>query len=690
MPPTPPSTPVPRRVWPARWAAALRDRLQLLRLLTLILALLGFFGALAAFGFASRSPFGEAGTAAAMVALSVLWIHGYRREGLSVRWLPLETILLAAYTFGVNPVFRPFGAIFLALQHRALYGTRRDATLAAFAYGLVFVAAKATRGSDLLGSPMAIVLQVAVGAFGAYVMHTLAEVLARDEDRARRVRASEERYRAMFDRNPWPMWLFEPGTVRIVEVNDAAVRQYGYSRKEFLGMTLYDIRPESERAELRAISAAVKGDERTSYLVRHRRKGGEVFEVEVTSHPVEFDGRSLRLAVAVDVSARERVERELRDSEARFRSVANCLREALLITDRNDRIILANDAVRTVLGHEPAAVIGRVATDLLLPAAHRNVFDDRLRQRLDGASELYEVDLVRADGTVITAEVSASPYRDTSGAIVGTLGAISDITARKQLEARVRQSSRLEAVGQLAGGVAHDFNNLLTVIKCHAELLRDDVARNEAAQASVREIEQAADRAADVTGQLLAFSRKQLMQPRRVELDRVVTETLPGLRKLCGPRIEIATSSDGSMPTAFADPTQLETVLVTLVRNACDAMPRGGRILIGTETRDVEAQDLSLQNQRLPDGTFTVLTVTDTGSGMDGTIMDRLFEPFFTTKPAGAGTGMGLAGLFGIIRQSGGFVDVRSVPAQGTSFTIYLPAASDRARADAAAALSSA
>jgi two-component system cell cycle sensor histidine kinase/response regulator CckA len=667
----PPS--LPPRLWPGRWTATLRDRLQFLRLLTLLLALLAFYGTLAAFGFSSDAPLTAVGTVGAMLALTGVWVMAHRREGLPPAWLAVELPLLLVYMVGVNPEFRPFGAMYLALQHRAMYGSRRQATLVATGYALIFLVGKVVLDDTVLGSPTAIVLQLSVGAFGAYVMHTLSEVLARDIERTRRLKASEERYRAMFDHNPWPMWLFEPGTVRIVEVNESAVRQYGYSREEFLRMSLYDIRPESERPRLDALRSAATA-ERATYLVKHQRKNGEILDVEVTAHPVEFDGVDLRLAVAVDVSARERVERALRESESRFRSVANCLREAVLITDGSDRIVLANDRVRDVLGHTPESVLGRNATDLLLPAGQQNAFRDRLRRRLDGESELYEVELVRGDGRIIVAEVSASPYRDASGAIIGTLGAISDITSRKQLEERVRQSSRLEAVGQLAGGVAHDFNNLLTVIKVHAELLGDDLPPGDPLHHSVREIEGAANRAADVTGQLLAFSRRQLLQPRRLSLDHVVTEALPVLRKLAGIRVEIATSTDASSPSVFADPLQVENVLVTLVRNACEAMPRGGRIVIGTESRALEARDLAFQSQHLPAGSYTVLWVTDTGMGMDPTVLRRLFEPFFTTKEVGSGSGMGLASMFGIVRQSGGFVDVESAPGSGTTFTIYLPA----------------
>jgi two-component system, cell cycle sensor histidine kinase and response regulator CckA len=665
-----PPFPGHRPVWPSRWAELLRERLLLLRLLTLLLALLALWGSMVLFGF-ERGPHPVV-TVAAMLGVSVLWTLGFRK-GLPLAALPVELCLLSIYLLGVNPEFRPFGAMFLALEHRSLYGTRLQATVVAFAYAAVFVAGNAFHPDPVLGTPLAVTLQLGIGAFGAYVMHTLAEVLTRDRERGSTLLRSEERYRAMFHHNPWPMWLYDPGTLRLADVNESAIRHYGYSRQEFLAMSLYDLRPEADREAFRSLIATM-GTERSTHLVQHIKKDGEVIDVEVTGHPVQFDGRELRLAVGVDVSARMRTERALRESESRFRSVANCLREALLITDVDDRMVLANERVRAVLGYEPADVIGKIATNLLLPVHERNAFRDRLRRRMAGETELYEVELVRADGRIIFAEVSASPYRDSTGRIVGTLGAISDITDRKRLEERLRQGLRLEAVGQLAGGVAHDFNNLLTVIKCHAELMRDDLPRGDALQANVMEIERAADRAAEVTAQLLAFSRKQHMQPRRLSLDSVVVEALPVLRQLAGAQVEIVTNSDPVAREVRADPTQMENVLVTLVRNACEAMPTGGRITVRTGTEHLPEQEFELQNQHVPAGWYSVMVVSDTGAGMDRTTQQRLFEPFFTTKGVGSGTGLALASLYGIVRQSGGFVDVKSAPSQGTTFSIYLPA----------------
>ena len=284
--------------------------------------------------------------------------------------------------------------------------------------------------------------------------------------------------------------------------------------------------------------------------------------------------------------------------------------------------------------------------------------------------------MIRKDGSRIYAEVSAGPYRDASGQIVGTLGAISDISERKRLEDRLRQAMRMEAVGQLAGGVAHDFNNLLTVIKCHTELMLGDMRRDDPTREGVAEIERAAARGAHLTQQLLAFSRKQLLQPRRVMLGDILSSILPVLRRIVTPNIAVGLTTDGSDSEVHADPLQLEYALSTMARNSMDAMPHGGRITI--DARVVELQDTprDTHTQEMPTGRYAVINFADTGLGMDPSVMSRVFEPFFTTKGPGEGSGLGLASVYGIVRQSGGFVDVESEVNVGTTFHIYLPLAS--------------
>ena len=358
----------------------------------------------------------------------------------------------------------------------------------------------------------------------------------------------------------------------------------------------------------------------------------------------------------------------LHESQQRFRSVAENLREAIMITDLDDRVVFANSRVREILGYAPEEMTGRKATDLLLPDDRRAAFTDRLLERLDGKSERYEIELKRRDGVRIFAEVSASPYRDGTGQVIGTLGAISDVTDQKRLEARLQQAMRMEAIGQLAGGVAHDFNNLLTVIKLHTELLLAELEEGSTRE-SIVEIEKSASRGARLTQQLLAFGRKQMLQPRRVVLADVVEQALPVLRRILGRRAIIDARSDDARGQIFADPQQIEQVLATLVRNADEAMPDGGTITI--ETRAMHLTDD--HESEMPTGQYAILSVRDTGVGMSEEVKAHIFEPFFTTKGPGRATGLGLASLYGIVRQSGGFVDVESAPGRGTTVRVFLP-----------------
>ena len=231
----------------------------------------------------------------------------------------------------------------------------------------------------------------------------------------------------------------------------------------------------------------------------------------------------------------------------------------------------------------------------------------------------------------------------------------------------------MEVVGQLAGGVAHDFNNLLTVIKCNTELLLADLDQHDPNRESVSEIERSADRGAKLTQQLLAFSRRQLLQPRRIRLADVVTSCAPALRRLLQPNVALSMLHDDTTALVFADPLQLEHVMVALVRNANDALPNGGRIIIETRSLDVADEHTPVAGQDMPGGKYVMVSVSDTGVGMSGDVMARLFEPFSTTKGPGEGSGLGLASVYGVIRQSEGYVGVESAPAVGTTLRIYLP-----------------
>jgi nitrogen-specific signal transduction histidine kinase len=255
---------------------------------------------------------------------------------------------------------------------------------------------------------------------------------------------------------------------------------------------------------------------------------------------------------------------------------------------------------------------------------------------------------------------------------MGVLAVIEDTTDQRQLEERLRQSQKMEAVGTLAGGIAHDFNNLLTVISGYSELVRGQLGPESRLLTEVDEIQKASERAASLTRQLLAFSRKQMLRPQSISLNRVISGTEPMLSRLIGEHISLRLALDPGVRMVKADPGQIEQVILNLAVNARDAMPRGGRLTI--ETREVELDEMNAQHHGVAKpGSYVLLAVTDTGQGMDKETLSHLFEPFFTTKHMGRGTGLGLSTVYGIVRQSGGYISAYSEPGMGSTFEIHFP-----------------
>jgi signal transduction histidine kinase/ActR/RegA family two-component response regulator len=258
------------------------------------------------------------------------------------------------------------------------------------------------------------------------------------------------------------------------------------------------------------------------------------------------------------------------------------------------------------------------------------------------------------------------------GAFMGLVGVATDVTDRRQLEQRLVRAERAQAIGQLAGGIAHDFNNLLTGIIGHAALLQEEPGLSALAQEDLAQIQRSADRAASLTRQLLAFSRRQVLAPRVLDLNQLVTGCLSTLRRLVGPRIQVVWSPTTDLDAIVADPNQIEHVLTQLTTNARESMPDGGTLELSTRQEPLDGPRLTRLSGQRP-GVYVTLQVRDTGHGMDAATLDRIFEPFFSTKRASEGAGLGLASVYGIIKQSGGHIDVASEPGLGTTFTIYFP-----------------
>jgi PAS domain S-box-containing protein len=325
--------------------------------------------------------------------------------------------------------------------------------------------------------------------------------------------------------------------------------------------------------------------------------------------------------------------------------------------------------------------------DGIHPEDRARVEDANLRQR-QGAETAETYRVVRPDGTVRWVRDRAFPIRDEQGRVSRITGEAEDITESKELEERLRQSQKMEAVGQLAGGIAHDFNNLLTAIIGYGELLAKRIGDQPRARRDIDEIHKAATRAASLTKQLLAFSRKQVLQPKVLDLNAVVEDVKRMLQRLIGEDVQLVTALAHSLSLVKADPGQLEQVMLNLAVNARDAMPHGGRLVFQTADVDWCEEEVSGTGGATAVQRYVMLAVADSGCGMDAETRARIFEPFFTTKPQGKGTGLGLATVYGIVQQSGGHVRVHSELGRGTTFRIYLPQAGDDgagAAADAAA-----
>jgi two-component system cell cycle sensor histidine kinase/response regulator CckA len=496
----------------------------------------------------------------------------------------------------------------------------------------------------------------------------------RDERLVRRraedaLRESEEKYRLLFESNPHAMWVYDQETLQFLEVNKAAVKRYGYSRDEFLAMSIKDIRsPEDIPKLLDDLLQPPEG--LTTTLRRHRTRSGDAIDVEITSHGLRFDGRPATLVLANAVTSRLRAQAELRSSEARFRLAFDASPEPMTIsTVREGRYLDVNSNFLKVTQYSREEVIGRTATEIgfWLKTEERDGIMSGVRA--EGARDV-EISFGTRSGGVRAALLSVQPIEWAGQQCL--LSVVKDVTERKELEQQFRQSQKMEAVGQLAGGVAHDFNNLLMVINGYAELVLEKLQPDDPRRKQIDEIKKAGNRASTLTRQLLAFSRRQILMPQVVDLNAVVAGMRGMLSRLIGENIELAVIPGSELGRVRVDPGQIEQVILNLVLNARDAMPRGGPLTI--ETRNIDLDESYTRNhvQSKP-GPHVVLAVSDAGIGMDAETQKHIFEPFFTTKERGKGTGLGLSTAYGIVKQSEGSIWVYSEPGRGTTFKIYLP-----------------
>ncbi len=368
---------------------------------------------------------------------------------------------------------------------------------------------------------------------------------------------------------------------------------------------------------------------------------------------------------------RKRAEQAQHDSNQKLRLLIQVSPLAIVALDGQGNVLMWNPAAERIFGWTEAEVLGRPTP--IIPANQQQEFRARIEDVLGGKThDAIEVTRLHKNGSLVESILWTAPIRDSRGEIASVLLFLADNTERKSLEEQFRQAQKMEAIGVLASGVAHDFNNLLTIISGYSEMLLSQTPPDAKAHGPLSEIHRAGERAAGLTRQLLAFSRKQILSPQIVNLNSLVAETEKMLTRIIGADIDMAKSLDPSLWPVKADPGQIEQVILNLIVNARDAMPKGGQITVETRNTELNA-DYSCQHVDVKEGQFVVLAVTDTGTGMDAETKSRIFEPFFTTKDVGKGTGLGLATVHGIVKQSGGHIEVYSELGRGTSFKIYLP-----------------
>ncbi len=490
----------------------------------------------------------------------------------------------------------------------------------------------------------------------------------------RELRKSREEFKDLFDNAPLGYHEVD-AEGRLTRVNKTELKMLGYSAEELLGQFVWKISVDEE-ASRRAALAKLGGEPPPPAFERIlRRKDGSTFPALIEDRIVRDEaGRITGIrAVIQDITERKRAEESLKLLE----SAVKQSKESILITDAQldlpgPKIIFVNPAFTQMTGYTAEEVIGKTPRILQGPRTDRTVLA-RLRKNLE-QGEVFSGETInyRKDGKEFDLEWQVAPLRDAGGKITHFVATQHDITERKKLEAQFLQSQKMEGIGQLAGGVAHDFNNILAVIQMQSDLLKNSSGLSADQVEFAEEIGVTVQRAAALTRQLLLFSRREVFQPRDVDLSASIADTAKMLRRILGENVEMQLKFASQPMFIHADAGMLDQVLLNLTVNARDAMPNGGQLII--ETSGVEFDEFAAsQSAQVRVGSFVRLSVSDSGCGIPSEILPKIFEPFFTTKEVGKGTGLGLATVFGIVQQHQGWINVYSEVNHGTTFRIYLP-----------------
>ncbi len=464
------------------------------------------------------------------------------------------------------------------------------------------------------------------------------------------------------------IYLLRPSGA-IVWANDAAAASLGWSRQELCTMQVSDFSPGFRRLTQDGGEAELQSDGSAVFITEHLTRDGRRIPKEIHASRLHSDGEPIQMAIARDISDRRDAEDALRRSEQHYRGLFENAHDAVLLLDAERYVVIdANPAACELYGYARREFVGLQVSAFAMPdtdiaARFRSVLAQPQQHR-------FETRQRRRDGSTMELEIHATVIEHRGRPAI--LSQHRDLTARRDLEARLHHGQKMEAVGRLAGGIAHDFNNLLTVISGHGDLLLEMLTPETDAYEHARRVLSATQRGAAVARQLLTFSRRGVTSRAVVDLNRILNDISPMLRTLIGEDVRLDVRPAPEPLRVNADADQLEQVIVNLAVNARDAMPKGGALSLVAGGRAISQAESEALGLTAP-GAYVELRVSDTGSGMPPEVAAKIFEPFFTTKPPGAGTGLGLATAYGIVAQHGGVLAVESRSGRGTTFTIVLP-----------------
>jgi PAS domain S-box-containing protein len=491
------------------------------------------------------------------------------------------------------------------------------------------------------------------------------------------LRESEAHFRTLFENAPEAIVVLDLDKGIFVDCNDNALKLFKMSRADLMRSNPAQLSPPFQPDGRHSATAArewiegTKNDAKPSFEWVHRNAAGEEIACEVHLVRIPSPTRQTIRASILDITERKRSEEAVRYIEARYRGLVNNASYGIYWVTFDDQLLDANLAMVEMLGYESVEELLRLLKSAVIfadPSAFAELDEvSRQHSRVEA-----KVEWKRKDNKPITVRLVGRRTKDLFRKVDCMEYFVENISDRLALEKQLAQVQKFEAIGQLAGGIAHDFNNMIGAILGWAELGIEETERDSRLNRHFNKVRQQAERAAALTQQLLAFARRQILEPRNIDLNQCVTETLSLLEKVIGSNIEIRVNLHLDPPAVRADPTQIAQVVMNLCINARDAMPKGGKLEIESSSVIID-EAFCVAHSIAHVGKFAVIRVTDTGTGIDQGTLDRIFEPFFTTKETGKGTGLGLATIYGIVRQHGGFVDVESEVGVGTTFRVYVP-----------------